>query len=75
MKNKSLTVIAYANGFTIWHYTCTDESLEQVLHDGFFYPISHLCANGDIIYITCDGKTYQRQIFFKDLKPCLTKIE
>ena len=56
--NKDLSVIAYANGFTLWHYTTKDE-ISAVERDGFFNKVYTLCNTGDIILINAldkDGK-------------------
>lgn len=61
--NSNMTVLAYANGYTFWHYVaeCSIEELEK--NDRFFAPISTLVKKGDVIYITAkDGLTYHRQI-------------
>lgn len=45
--NKNLSVIAYANGFTLWHYKDPSLSYEKVNPDNFFNQISTLCSVGD----------------------------
>lgn len=50
-ENKNLSVIAYANGFTLWHYKTFSDTLENVKKDGYFNRIEQLCANGDIIIV------------------------
>lgn len=49
-RNKDLSVVAYANGWTLWQYYAED-SLETVEVDGYFDKVSHLCATGDIMII------------------------
>lgn len=34
-KLRDLSVLAYANGFTLWHYTSTDTA-DEVCRDGYF---------------------------------------
>lgn len=61
-QSKNLTVIAYANGNTIWHYK-TQDSIESIMNDSkYFGDIWALAACGDIFFITSGGRTYQRQI-------------
>lgn len=48
--NKNLNVIAYANGFTMWHYKSTDD-LETIMTDNYFQNIYRLCATGDLIIV------------------------
>ena len=54
-RNKDLSVIAYANGWTLWQYYAED-SLEAVMVDGYFDKVSHLCATGDIMIIVAKGQ-------------------
>ena len=61
-KSLELSVIAYANGFTMWHYN-TKDSIEDIRKNNkYFKDISNLCQKGDIIYITCNGITSINQI-------------
>lgn len=51
-ENKNLSVIAYANGFTLWHYRADDTELKQIVADQrFFSKVYHLSATGDIVII------------------------
>jgi hypothetical protein len=43
---KDLSVLAYANGFTLWHYKTGDHNIDQV---GYFNPASNLFRAGDMI--------------------------
>ncbi len=54
-RNKDLSVIAYANGWTLWQYY-TEDSLETVEVDGYFDKVSCLCATGDIMIIVAKGQ-------------------
>lgn len=49
--NRNMSVIAYANGFTLWHYKSNEDSLEQITWAGYFQPIDKLAAIGDIVII------------------------
>lgn len=68
-RNKDLSVIAYANGFTLWQYY-TEDSLETVEVDGYFDEVKRLCATGDIIIIVAKGQvgkeTAIRSILLED---------
>ena len=55
--NKNMSVIAYANGFTLWHYKSTQDSLEQIEGAGYFDKIIMLMAIGDIIVINGKDST------------------
>lgn len=56
-KNLDMSVIAFVNGFTLWHYK-TNDMLETVMNDsGYFSYIYTLCAIGDIIILNCKDET------------------
>lgn len=57
--NRELSVIAYANGFTLWHYN-TNEPIENVFADGYFNKVRELIATGDIIFIVHGTNSYAR---------------
>ena len=46
---QSLSVLAYANGFTLWHYRHDTDTRAQVLAAGYFNPAAHLVRRGDMI--------------------------
>ena len=67
-KNKDFSVIAYANGFTMWHYT-TRDTMAEICHAGYFQPVSTLINVGDIMIINSgDGKTGLRKVVVGDDK-------
>ena len=51
-QNRSLSLIAYANGTTIWHYADRKCKLAEMDLDHFFDPIYALCAVGDKIMVS-----------------------
>lgn len=59
--NRNLSVIAYANGFTLWHYTTGDE-IKQVEDPAYFTNVWTLMNTGDIIIINCADGAHFRQI-------------
>lgn len=48
-----LSVLAYANGFTLWHYR-TEDSASAVTQDGYFDGTAHILSVGDIIFANQD---------------------
>lgn len=58
-RNQDLSVIAYANGFTMWHYASTD-SLETITSDNYFEPVKTLANTGDIVIINAPDGTAMR---------------
>lgn len=57
--NRRLSVLSYANGFTVWHYEANDP-IETVMQDGYFDTNGSLINAGDVIYIVAAGDTYCR---------------
>ena len=49
-QNKKLSVIAYANGFTLWHYK-ENATLATITASGYFSSLKNLMNTGDIILI------------------------
>ena len=49
-QNKNLSVIAYANGFTLWHYK-ENATLATITASGYFSSLKNLMNTGDIILI------------------------
>jgi len=47
---KSLSVLAYANGFTLWHYR-TGTSLVDLTQPGYLDPAQDVLRAGDIILV------------------------
>lgn len=53
---RSLSVLAHANGFTLWHYKAGANALEVVTAPGFFNDAADMLTCGDIIMISAsDG--------------------
>lgn len=51
--SKDLSVLAYANGFTLWHYTTVDLSTD-VDTAGYFNSASDMLRVGDMIMANAD---------------------
>ena len=49
---RNLSVIHYANGFTMWHYKAGDDTRDRCRAKGYFADASDMLANGDMIYIS-----------------------
>ena len=48
MNSKNLSVLAYANGFTLWHYK-TEDVKTTVSADGYFNDVQNIFNVGDAI--------------------------
>lgn len=52
----NLSVLAYANGFTLWHYKAGVDCRCDVAERGFFDTDSDMLASGDIMMVSAiDG--------------------
>lgn len=53
---RNLSVLAYANGFTLWHYKAGKDRLEAVASGNYFSDAADMLAVGDMMMITAaDG--------------------
>ncbi len=52
-QSKDLSVLAYANGFTLWHYTTTDTATD-VDTAGYFNTATDMVRVGDMILANTD---------------------
>ncbi|BAI73122.1 hypothetical protein AZL_024840 [Azospirillum sp. B510] len=50
--SKDLSVLAYANGFTLWHYTTADAAAD-VDTAGYFNGAADLLRVGDMLLANC----------------------
>jgi outer membrane protein assembly factor BamB len=49
---RDLSVLAYANGFTLWHYKAGTEALADVSGDDYFADAADMMAGGDMIMVS-----------------------
>ena len=62
-KNENLSVLAYANGFTLWHYT-TPDAADAVDTDGYFNGAGDMLRTGDMVLAnTKTGGTAKAGLF------------
>ena len=52
---RDLSVLAYANGFTLWHYKTGKESLDATRDDRFFAGAADMMTVGDMIMLSGAG--------------------
>ncbi|MFQ6739047.1 MAG: hypothetical protein ACLRFJ_00020 [Alphaproteobacteria bacterium] len=55
-QNKNLSVIAYANGFTLWHYS-ENVTMATITASGYFNNVQTLMNTGDLVIINASDKT------------------
>ncbi len=49
---RSLSVLAYANGFTLWHYKTREDALATVGRPGYFDDAVDMLAGGDMLLVS-----------------------
>ena len=47
---RNLSVLAYANGFTLWHYKSAND-ISGITGDNYFGPATDMLSKGDMIMI------------------------
>ena len=53
---RNLSVLAYANGFTLWHYKAGADALAAVTAPGFMAEAADMLSAGDMMIISAaDG--------------------
>jgi hypothetical protein len=53
---RNLSVLAYTNGFTLWHYKSPAETQAEVGARGYFNDAADMLAAGDMVMVTAaDG--------------------
>ena len=60
-QNKHLSVIAYANGFTLWHYAAA-EKMDTISAAGYFDSVKTLMNVGDVIIINGSDNTAFKKV-------------
>ena len=60
----NLSVLGYANGFTLWHYTTTD-TLKDFTDSGYFNKAADMLRVGDMIMVNVEtNSTVTAGVFF-----------
>jgi hypothetical protein len=53
---RNLSVLAYAQGFTLWHYKAGTDRLDDVAEPGFLADAGDILVTGDMLLISAaDG--------------------
>ena len=53
MNSKNLSVLAYSNGFTLWHYK-TEDAKDAVVAANYFNDVANILNVGDMIVTSLD---------------------
>ena len=65
---RHLSVLAYANGFTLWHYKAVRDSLETVVSNNYFAEAAEMLTAGDLIMVTAAEGARIVAVALADLK-------
>jgi len=49
---RNLSVLAYAQGFTLWHYKAGADRLDDIAAPGFLAEAADMLASGDMLMIS-----------------------
>ena len=53
---RNLSVLAYAQGFTLWHYRAPARRMDEVCAEDYFEDAGDMMAEGDILMVSAtDG--------------------
>ncbi len=53
---RNLSVLAYAQGFTLWHYRAATAAAARTAAPGFFNPAADMFNTGDMVLVSAaDG--------------------
>jgi hypothetical protein len=71
---RNLCVLAYANGFTLWHYKAGPDPLEDIAGQGFFADAADMLSAGDMIMISAPDGGRIASIETRQGQPALTGL-
>jgi hypothetical protein len=71
---RNLCVLAYANGFTLWHYKAGPDPLDDVAGQGFFADAADMLAAGDMIMISAQDGGRLAAVAVAQGTPALTDV-
>jgi hypothetical protein len=63
-KSKDLSVLAYANGFTLWHYATTDDGA-AVAGANYFDEAADMLRVGDLVIANTDTDGAPGAVFYR----------
>ncbi len=49
---RNLSVLAYAQGFTLWHYKASGDRLGDIGESGYFNAASDMLTGGDMMMVS-----------------------
>ena len=52
---RNLSVLAYANGFTLWHCKAQKDSVDEVVSNNYFREAADMLTAGDLVMVTASN--------------------
>jgi hypothetical protein len=68
---RDLSVLAYANSFTLWHYKSNTDTLAEINADDYFVEAGHL-TKGDIIMVSGSNGARMRVVLVVERTTVIT---
>ncbi len=69
---RNLSVLAYANGFTLWHYKSGKDRLETISSGNHFADAADMLTVGDMMMITAADGARMLCVTLADLETVVT---
>jgi hypothetical protein len=69
---RNLSVLAYASGFTLWHYKAGKDRLDTVSGGNYLADASDMLSAGDLVMITAADGARIVVVTLADLETVLT---
>ncbi len=69
---RNLSVLSYANGFTLWHYKAGKDALAVVSGDNYFADASDMLTAGDLLMLTAADGARIVAVALSDIQTVLT---
>ncbi|MCX6783337.1 MAG: hypothetical protein NTZ20_05135 [Candidatus Levybacteria bacterium] len=62
---RNLSVLAYANGFTHWHYREQADSVREMNKSSYFTDAHDMMVVGDMLTVSCPEGVFQRAVIWR----------
>lgn len=69
---RNLSVLAYANGFSLWHYKSSKDALHTICHGNYLEDAHDMLSVGDMIMITAPGEARIVVVTLSDTQTVIT---
>ncbi len=71
---RNLSVLAYAQGFTLWHYKAGADRLDDVAEPGFLANAADMLASGDMLMVSATDGGRIAFVSLRDGEPALSPL-